>query len=220
MTDPIKQAIEALDKINAIRSESHGVTGWHLNGDVATWDELDFDGEFEIVYDFIRSIQPAGEAVLHTWHESGNHIGENRHRFEAECVNECALEAWVTSDEAITAWNTRADQPWYSMDSAPRDEVIIVDGGTVIWRVDGWFSHSAQAYLQWQPKRWQPLPDTDAPTVHTYNPETHMLVERAKVPEGLSEAVKEYESEDILSDRHRGIIFKFYQTAALVAEGE
>jgi hypothetical protein len=31
--------------INALISESHGVTGYHLNGDIATWDELDIPNE-------------------------------------------------------------------------------------------------------------------------------------------------------------------------------
>ena len=29
----------------------------------------------------------------------------------------------------------------------------------VEWLVDGWFSHCAQRYLQWQPTHWMPLPE-------------------------------------------------------------
>ena len=32
---------ELLDKLELIVNDSHGVDGFHLNGDIATWDELE-----------------------------------------------------------------------------------------------------------------------------------------------------------------------------------
>ena len=32
---------ELLGKLELIVNDSHGVDGWHLNGDIATWDELE-----------------------------------------------------------------------------------------------------------------------------------------------------------------------------------
>jgi hypothetical protein len=49
---------------------------------------------------------------------------------------------------------------WQPIETAPKDGTsIIVSGGTVEWLVDGWFSHCAQRYLQWQPTHWMPLPE-------------------------------------------------------------
>ena len=35
------EMLEALEEIEALIRESSGVTGWHLNGQVAPWEELD-----------------------------------------------------------------------------------------------------------------------------------------------------------------------------------
>ena len=35
------EMLEALEEIEALIRESSGVTGWHLNGQVASWEELD-----------------------------------------------------------------------------------------------------------------------------------------------------------------------------------
>lgn len=39
--------LEILGTIMGIVNESDGVSGWHLNGDIATWDEFDVIGEIE-----------------------------------------------------------------------------------------------------------------------------------------------------------------------------
>ena len=49
MTNEIDEALDALSIIEGIRNESRGVDGFHLNGDIATWSELDIDCKFETI---------------------------------------------------------------------------------------------------------------------------------------------------------------------------
>lgn len=35
-----QQLREALEAVHAVSLQSHGIDGWHLNGEIATWDEL------------------------------------------------------------------------------------------------------------------------------------------------------------------------------------
>lgn len=49
---------------------------------------------------------------------------------------------------------------WKPIETAPRDgTIIIVQGGTVEYRIDGWFSHVSQSFLQWEPKEWCHFPE-------------------------------------------------------------
>ncbi len=46
--DELRTALKGLvDDIHGLMSESHGVTGLHLNGDIAPWSELEAGGQFE-----------------------------------------------------------------------------------------------------------------------------------------------------------------------------
>ena len=45
----IRELENAVTEIQAIASESTGVAGWHLNGEVATWDELNLAALYEPV---------------------------------------------------------------------------------------------------------------------------------------------------------------------------
>lgn len=46
--DELLEALKGLaDDIRGLMSESHGVTGLHLNGDIAPWSELDAGGQYE-----------------------------------------------------------------------------------------------------------------------------------------------------------------------------
>lgn len=51
---------EALAKVNGIIENSQGVTGWHLNGDVATWDEFEETGQ---IASLLASPDPAQRVV-------------------------------------------------------------------------------------------------------------------------------------------------------------
>lgn len=42
-----KKLVDGLLAVEQLIAESHGVTGLHLNGDVAPWDELRSGGSFE-----------------------------------------------------------------------------------------------------------------------------------------------------------------------------
>ncbi len=60
----IEQAIAAkqqgLDAVAALIAESYGVAGLHLNGDVATWDELRSGGRYEdwlLAYDAAMTLR-------------------------------------------------------------------------------------------------------------------------------------------------------------------
>lgn len=69
------------------------------------------------------------------------------------------------------ASNPETSIDWQPIGTAPRDGTpILVSGGSVEWRMNyqrgtqatgdngGWFSHSAQRFLQWDPLHWMPLP--------------------------------------------------------------
>lgn len=45
--------LEALESMLSIISESNGISGWHLNGNIATW------GEFQVVIDIEEAIKKA-----------------------------------------------------------------------------------------------------------------------------------------------------------------
>ena len=45
--DKQKKLVAGLLAVEQLIAESHGVTGLHLNGDVAPWDELRTGGRFE-----------------------------------------------------------------------------------------------------------------------------------------------------------------------------
>ena len=45
--------LEALVSMLSIISESNGISGWHLNGNIATW------GEFQVVIDIEEAIRKA-----------------------------------------------------------------------------------------------------------------------------------------------------------------
>lgn len=48
---------------------------------------------------------------------------------------------------------------WRPISEAPRDGTrILVSGGTVYWKIYGWFSDSAQSFLQWEPTHFMLLP--------------------------------------------------------------
>lgn len=63
MQDVNKQLLDALknvtSEIQGLMEESSGVVGFHLNGDVATWDELEHGGRFER----LSSLPDAHEAM-------------------------------------------------------------------------------------------------------------------------------------------------------------
>lgn len=44
-----------IKEMRDVMNESHGVDGYHLNGDIATWDELLTDSAFEFAEDNIKS---------------------------------------------------------------------------------------------------------------------------------------------------------------------
>lgn len=44
-----KKALEALERIQNLRNDSHGVAGFHRNGDIAPWDYFDFDGDIDTI---------------------------------------------------------------------------------------------------------------------------------------------------------------------------
>lgn len=44
-----KEALEALEEVQAFVNESHGISGWHKNGDVCYWSELDIDNYLETI---------------------------------------------------------------------------------------------------------------------------------------------------------------------------
>ena len=61
-------ARKGLEAVESLINESHGVSGLHLNGDLAPWDELRTGGRFEewlIAFDdalnAMRSSNPSGE---------------------------------------------------------------------------------------------------------------------------------------------------------------
>lgn len=63
--DPAKaELVEALRKtlaaIDGLMAESHGVVGLHLNGDIATWDELVAGGKYE---DWLADLE-IGRAII------------------------------------------------------------------------------------------------------------------------------------------------------------
>ncbi len=43
------EALEALYSIWEIRAKSDGIAGWHLNGDIAAWDEFEFENYIETI---------------------------------------------------------------------------------------------------------------------------------------------------------------------------
>ena len=49
----IPDMLEALESMLSIISESNGISGWHLNGNIATW------GEFQAVIDIEEAIKKA-----------------------------------------------------------------------------------------------------------------------------------------------------------------
>lgn len=51
---------EVLENLSAVMDNSEGVTGWHLNGDVATWDEFEETGQ---IVSLLASPDP-GQAVV------------------------------------------------------------------------------------------------------------------------------------------------------------
>ena len=56
---PVDGVREALEGLMVIVRESHGVTGWHRNDDVATWDEFE---EPQIAEDALAASHPKGAA--------------------------------------------------------------------------------------------------------------------------------------------------------------
>ena len=59
---------KGLRAVEALISDSHGVSGLHLNGDVAPWDELRMDGaysdwlaDFDTAMDLIDGVPAEGE---------------------------------------------------------------------------------------------------------------------------------------------------------------
>jgi hypothetical protein len=55
----LEALIELVDEINLLASESCGVAGLHLNGDVATWEEILPGGRF----DWLGSLERAESAI-------------------------------------------------------------------------------------------------------------------------------------------------------------
>ena len=65
-------ARKGLEAVESLINESHGVSGLHLNGDLAPWNELRTGGRFEewlIAFDdalnAARSSNPTGQAADH-----------------------------------------------------------------------------------------------------------------------------------------------------------
>jgi len=58
-----KKLVEGLLAVADLISDSHGVAGLHLNGDVASWDELRTGGRFEswlLAFDYALEIAKHG----------------------------------------------------------------------------------------------------------------------------------------------------------------
>lgn len=63
----VERMKKGLDAVTDLIAESHGVAGLHLNGDIATWDELRKGGRFDtwlIDFDEALSLQPPNESLL------------------------------------------------------------------------------------------------------------------------------------------------------------
>lgn len=54
--DALVAAVEALNGILAIVGDSHGVAGWHLNGDIADWREFE---EIDAAYQALARLEAA-----------------------------------------------------------------------------------------------------------------------------------------------------------------
>lgn len=59
----LRQALEALEGINSICSDSRGVAGYHLNGDIAEWGEFDEMNQMDISITALRTALDAAEKV-------------------------------------------------------------------------------------------------------------------------------------------------------------
>lgn len=69
-------------------------------------------------------------------------------------------EMRISRDWYCLEYRKLAKQGWRDIKDAPRDGThILLEGGEAYWPGAGpWFSCSAQRYIEWEPKIWQPLP--------------------------------------------------------------
>ena len=62
VSDEMALLEKGLNAVLHLIENSQGVVGLHLNGEVAPWDELRTDGQFEAwLYDFDKAIEAIGE---------------------------------------------------------------------------------------------------------------------------------------------------------------
>jgi len=124
----LEQALDALEQVTGLIGESHGVTGLHLNGDVAPWEELLEGGQYERftgLYSTIEAIKselakPEEGPAAHIWLN-----GYPTHPWDKEW-----FIAQTTSGERVVL---KALPKEYSYDFKTADETYIKKENIARW---------------------------------------------------------------------------------------
>lgn len=77
-----------------------------------------------------------------------------------------AYEAGFIKNDSISpmkamraALEAAEDAAWKPIEEAPKDKILLVKGGPVIWMGGGWFSFVLGCHVKWEPTHFRHLPE-------------------------------------------------------------